>query len=142
MKKKLLFVGLAAMLLTSVISCKKSSGDDDDDCEINVASVAGKYKLVSAKFVNGTTETDALHTLYDDCELDDINELKADKTFVYTDAGSVCSPSGSTSGTWDISGMTLILNSGFSEIESFNCQELVVSYMDGTQKIRETYRKQ
>lgn len=141
MKKTVLFFCFATLLATSFLSCKKSS-DDDDECEISVASIAGKYKLISSKYVNGSTETDAINDLYDPCELDDTNELKADKTFVYTDAGTVCSPSGSTSGTWDISGMTLILNSGFSVIESFNCKDLVVTFTDGGQTIRETYRKQ
>lgn len=142
MKKTILAFGLLISLGFSFSSCKKSGGDDNDDCDITVANVAGKYKLVAAKYINGTTETDALHIIYDDCELDDINELKADKTFVYTDAGTVCSPGGSTSGTWDISGSTLILNSGFSEIVSFDCTNLVVTYTDGVNTVKETYRKQ
>ena len=141
MKTTLLSLSLLSILALGNLSCKKDS-DDSEECEINVATVAGKYKLVSAKFVNGSTETDALPTLYDACELDDINELKPDKTFVYTDGGTVCTPSGSTSGTWDISGMTLILNSGFSVIESFDCTNLVVTYTDGANTVRETYRKQ
>ena len=141
MKRTALFLGLVTLFVFNFSSCKKSSGDDED-CEITIANLAGTYKLISAKYVNGSTETDALHDLYDDCELDDTNELKADKTFVYTDAGTVCSPSGSESGTWDISGMTLILNSGFSVIESFDCHDMVVTYDLGGQTIRERYRKQ
>jgi hypothetical protein len=143
MKRTVSVLLLLTLLSFTFNSCKKGADDDDDEeCDLTIANVAGKYKLVSAKYVNGNTETDALHTIYDDCELDDINELKADKTFVYSDAGTVCSPSGSTSGTWNISGRTLILNSGFSEIVSFNCKDLVVTYRDGSNTVKETYRKQ
>jgi len=89
------------------------------------------------------SEIDVLHVNYDDCELDDTNELKADGTFVYTDAGVVCSQSGSQTGTWNITGNTLILNAGFSNIESFDCKDLVVTFRDDNGKlIRERYRKQ
>jgi hypothetical protein len=141
MKKVVLFFSLCAILVTSLVSCKKQT-EDDGDCDITVATVAGKYKLISCKYVNGAVETDAINDLYDACELDDINELKADKTFVYSDLGTICSPSGSETGTWDISGMTLILNSGFSVIESFNCKDLVVTFTYSGATIRETYRKQ
>lgn len=144
MKKNVLLTGML-LLITGIafISCSKSNDDDDDDreCEISVASVAGKYRIVSAKRVEASGEVDVLNTMYESCELDDINELKADKTFIYTDAGTVCSPAGNFTGTWNISGRTLQLNSGLSNIESFNCSELVVTFRNGSDLIKETYRK-
>lgn len=145
MKKYSILLLTAGLLLAGFNSCKKASTDDeDDDCEISVTSVAGVYKLVSSKDItNAGSEVDMLHINYDDCELDDTNELKADGTFVYTDAGVSCSPSGSTSGTWSISGQTLRLNAGFSNIESFNCRDLVVTFRDDNDRlIKEVYRKQ
>lgn len=143
---QLKFPVIIAVLMTGLLftSCKKSSDDDDDDmdCEITVATLAGKYKIIAAKLVT-STETDILHDIYEPCELDDINELKADKTFTYTDAGTVCSPNGTESGTWDVRGRLLILNSGTSNIESFNCKNLVVTYRDGSGNlIKETYQRQ
>lgn len=146
MKKKSILFLAASVLLAGISSCKKDNSDDDgdDDCEITVASVAGVYKLVSSVDITMSgSPVDMLHVSYDDCELDDTNELKADGTFVYTDAGVVCSPSGSTSGTWSISGTTLVLNSGFSNIESYNCKDLVVTFRDENDRlIRETYKRQ
>lgn len=125
-------IGVLLLALLVLSSCKKEKEDlDDEDCEISVVTIAGKYKLVAAKQLEGATEQDVLHDIYEDCELDDINELKADKTFIYSDAGTVCDPNGNTSGSWNISGRTLTLNSGFSNIESFNCREFVVTYRDG-----------
>lgn len=135
----------AGILVAGISSCKKQGMDDDDDqeCELTVANLAGVYKLISCYDITTTTPVDKLHEFYDDCELDDTNELKADKTFVYTDAGVSCSPSGSETGTWNVSGTTLILNAGFSNIESFNCKDLVVTFRDTDGKlIKETYRKQ
>ena len=145
MKKFFLCFGIVAILALVFVSCKKESGDEeeDEDCEISVASIAGRYKLVSSKFLTGGGETDAISTLYEACELDDINELKADKTFTYTDGGTVCSPNGTTSGTWDVMGNTLKLNGGFSNIESFNCKNLVVTFRDENNNlVKETYVRQ
>lgn len=144
MKKYYLLTGTLLFAVLLLSSCKKEKEDmEEEDCELTVATIAGKYKLVAAKLLEGTTERDVLHEIYEDCELDDINELKADKTFVYSDAGTACDPSGSTSGSWSLSGRTLVLNSGFSNIESFNCKDLVVTYRDGAgDLVKETYRKQ
>jgi hypothetical protein len=144
MRRIAITLGLLTFFIVGITSCKKDSGDDEDECEISVVAIAGKYKLVSCRYVSGGTETDALRDLYEDCELDDINELRSDKTFKYTDAGIVCSPSGTTSGTWNVSGRTLTLNSGFSVIESFNCSQLVVTFEDENsgKTVKEVYQRQ
>lgn len=139
------FISFTILLAATLVftGCKKENDtDEDDDCPITVEDIAGKYKLFSVVLVEASGQRDVMHEIYEDCELDDINELKADKTFVYTDGGSVCSPSGSTSGTWNISGRILTLNSGTANIESFNCRDLVVTYRNGDDLIKETYRKQ
>ena len=74
----------------------------EEECEISVTTLAGRYKIVAASYVEASGDRDVLHEIYDVCERDDINELKADKTFVYTDAGEKCIPDGSVSGTWDV----------------------------------------
>lgn len=143
-----LFFALTTLFIVSSLftGCKKKELDDTgEECEISVAALAGKYKIVAASYVGAAGERDALHDIYDDCELDDINELRADGTFIYTDAGKICDPSGSTSGTWDVNvgSRMLILNSGTSTILSFTCKELVVTYRGGDGSlIKETYRKQ
>jgi len=145
--KQILFV-LSALFITSSLftACKKKElADTEEECELTVAALAGKYKIVAASYVEASGDRDVLHEIYDDCELDDINELKADKTFVYTDGGEKCDPDGSTSGTWDVNtnSRILILNTGTSTILSFNCKELVVTYRDDAGNIvKETYRKQ
>ncbi|WP_353125486.1 lipocalin family protein [Parapedobacter pyrenivorans] len=140
---------LIALLILSLLftACKKKELDHDveDECEITVAALAGKYKIVAASYVEASGDRDVLHEIYDDCELDDINELKADKTFVYTDAGEKCKPDMSESGTWNVNANSriLMLNAGTSTILSFTCKELVVTYRDGADNIvKETYRKQ
>ncbi|RYY30957.1 MAG: hypothetical protein EOO04_03120 [Chitinophagaceae bacterium] len=144
MRNIVLNIGLLAFLIVGLNSCKKDSGDDDgEECDITVASLAGKYRLVSAKYISGGQETDAMNNMYEPCERDDINELKADGTFNYIDAGTVCSPSNSTSGTWNVSGQTLTLNGGFSVIETFNCRQMVVTFQEdnSARTVREVYEK-
>jgi len=102
--KASLFV-LNALLITSSLftACKKDEpADMEEECEISVTTLAGRYKIVAASYVEASGDRDVLHEIYDVCERDDINELKADKTFVYTDAGEKCIPDGSVSGTWDV----------------------------------------
>ncbi len=145
---KALLFALSALLITSSLltACKKNgSADMEEECELSVMALAGKYKIVAASYVETNGDRDVLHEIYDACELDDINELKADKTFVYTDAGEKCVPDGSVSGTWDVNvnSRILILNTGMSTILSFTCNELVVTYRDDEDNIvKETYRKQ
>jgi len=135
-----------AILLAAALAftgCKKENDtNENEDCPLTVEDIAGKYKLFSVVLVEASGERDVKRELYEDCELDDINDLKADKTFIYTDGGTVCSPSGSTSGTWNISGRILTLNSGTANIESFNCKDLVVTYRNGDDLVKETYRRQ
>lgn len=140
--KKIIFSFVVFISLSLLFSsCKKSN--DDRDCEITEANIAGIYKLSAAVRIQGSVETDVLHVLYNDCELDDTNELKTNNTFVYTDAGVVCSPSGSETGTWSISGNTLILNGvSLTTIVSYDCSKMVVTYPDGSSTIRETYTRQ
>ncbi|RYY56406.1 MAG: hypothetical protein EOO05_18810 [Chitinophagaceae bacterium] len=146
MKKILFSACLLTIMNLAFSSCSKGSGDEEEDekeCELTVASLAGVYKIISARRVDASGETDITHEIYEDCELDDTNELKADGTFVYSDRGAVCDPAGNFTGTWSVNGNTLRLESGLSNIESFNCTDLVVSYRDGSGNlIKEVNRKQ
>ena len=117
--KKLL---LACLVLPLFISCNK----DKDDCETTTAKVAGTYRLTAAKYKQTPTsgEIDLL-VLLDACEKDDLEVLNGNGSYTHQDAGTVCTPSGTYSGTWSLAGNTLTIDGQASTVTSFDCTTLV-----------------
>lgn len=118
MKKSLLFITLSMLIF---ISCKK-----DEKCETSVAKIAGNYRVVAAKYkqTSAGAETD-LFVLLDACEKDDTEVLNENGSYTHQDAGTVCTPNGTYSGTWSLSGNTLTIDGETSTIQSFDCSTLV-----------------
>lgn len=122
--KKLLFL---CLIVTTFISCKK---DKDDECELTTAAMAANYKVSAVRYKATATsaETDYFNAWFTDaCERDDVVSLNANGTYVFTDAGVVCSPPGDDTGTWSISGNNFITD-GFSyNIDAHTCTSITVS---------------
>lgn len=113
MLKKILALSIIAV---SLFSCKK------DDEVINTTTPS-KEQLVGTWKKTGETTNGANTwntTNYDPCEMDDNIQLKSDNTYIYTDAGTVCSPSGNDSGAWSVSGSTLTIDGFPITINGFN----------------------
>ena len=135
MKKILLLATFGMFLLTS---CDK----DDDDCETNVTSVSGTYKLTSLKYkASGQPEVD-LFAFMEACEKDDLTILNANATYSYQDAGTVCSPDGRFAGTWSMSGSTITVDGETGTIQSFDCNTFVFYTEDAGDRLTFTYDKQ
>ncbi len=135
-------LGLVALMA----SCKKS--DSNKSCEVSVAAIAGNYKVTKIETVVAGTASDVTTTFLDPCERDDIYQLKTDKTVVYQDAGTVCSPSGAGTGTWDVvSGKLTISHSGSgpdvaAATVSNNCSSIVAEESFGGGSLRVTMTRQ
>jgi len=121
--KKFIYL-IAAVIL---FSCNKD--DNNNPPEITMQSLAGDYKITSAK-VNGI---DVLNTYLDPCQQDDVYTLNADGTYMITDAGTTCNPSSDTTGTWSLSGNTVTIGTQQFTIVSFNgsALEATTSVMQG-----------
>src|SRR5690349_19173921 len=99
--KKLLFGSFSLILL--VTACNKSK---DAPPAVTVESVAGSYKITSIMAsISGSPFVDGDYR--DQCQKDDVIELKADGTFIYHDLGTVCQPSGDMTSTWQLDGNTI-----------------------------------
>jgi len=120
MKKLLFSVTLAALTL---ISCKK----DKDECTTSTATLSGNYRQTAIKYkqTSSSAEQDFFAAL-DACEKDDILALNANGAYNYQDAGTVCTPNGSYSGTWSYSGSTITVDGDVATIQSFDCKSLVI----------------
>lgn len=123
MFKRILLLSIVAV---SLFGCKK------DDDVVNTTTPT-KEQLVgtwrqTAETTNGVNSWNT--TSHDACEMDDNLQLKSDNTYTYTDAGTVCSPSGNDSGTWSVSGSTLTVDAFPMQIDNFN---------GSTLRLKETY---
>jgi len=124
MKRTLLFLvisGTAALIITG---CSKKS----DTQAATMKNLAGTYKLTAYTATSGGVTIDGMQNM-DACQKDDQLKLNADSTLNYIDAGTTCSPDGSYTGSWVVSGNYLILDgSDSSTIKSFNGSTLVVTF--------------
>ncbi len=141
---------LLAFTATALFSACKKKNDTPKTCDVTVARIAGNYKITRIELlVNGTPSgTDVLANYLDPCERDDIYQLKADKTLIYQDAGTLCSPTSAGTGTWDITGGKLrMVNSGAGiDINSGTvnnyCTNFTADDNFGGLSIRYTFTKQ
>ena len=125
MKKTLLFVAvsIASLLTLFLAGCSKK----DSGGSYSMKSVAGNYKLTASTVTSGGATVDYMPYI-DDCQKDDLLQLKDDSTYIYTDAGTTCNPDGSSTGEWYISGSNLIQDGDTVNIKSFNGTALVLTY--------------
>lgn len=124
MKKFMLSV---LVLAVSFVSCQKEESTPNG-CSVSMASIAGTYKITSIKYKSASSapEQDYL-AMMDPCEKDDLIVVKANGSADYQDAGIVCSPEGSYTGTWSLSGNTMTIDGAPAAIQSFDCKKLVLT---------------
>jgi hypothetical protein len=116
---------LLVVTLATLSSCKK---DDDDALVASVQSISGSYKLGAMTYKDGNNPEEDLTILFDACELDDVMNLKNDKTYHVTDAGTVCVPPGDYDGNWDVPTSTKFVIDGDEwVIDSYDGKVLKVS---------------
>jgi hypothetical protein len=125
-KKGLLFVMVS---ITAFTACKKSKEAIVPDCSISMKNIAGSYRITSVKYKATATATEQDYMQYqNNCEKDDVLELKENGSFNYKDMGIICLPNNSSTGTWNVTG-TIITSSDADiisgTISSFDCKNLV-----------------
>lgn len=119
----------ALLICMTMFSCKKEK--DAQPCEQTTTGISGSYKLQSLEYKMTPTSTPVdFMAFMDPCEKDDIVQLKNDGTWIYTDAGSVCTPPGTDNGTWTLSGNVITSDGVVSgTIQSYDCR-ILVCYTD------------
>jgi len=127
--KKLLILSFSFLLF---ISCNKDESDSPT-CTTSAATIAGTYKTTAAvyKETSSGAEQDVYDLLLNDCEKDDLINLKTNSTYEITEGTINCTPpSDPISGSWSIPGSNLILEGESSTIKSFDCKTLVLVLHD------------
>jgi hypothetical protein len=128
MKKLFILVSVFLFLSTA---CKKSSSSGTT-CDKTVAGIAGDYGVtkIQSSLLGDITNT----VLPDPCDRDDKVQLKADKTVNLVDAGTVCSPANTGSGSWDVVSGKITISAPFlpiaitnATITSYDCHTLVIT---------------
>lgn len=126
------FLSVAFFATVLLTSCQKDVEEAPPSCQQTVAGLSGTYKISAMKYraSSSSPEQDWL-PLMPVCERDNTILLFADGTYSELDLETVCSPSSSESGTWSLSGTTIISDGEIAgRIESYDCQKLVVSTPD------------
>ncbi len=119
-------IAVAALsFITLFTSCEKDKSEDN--CTLTKNNLAGTYKLTELKYKPSATlpEQDFL-ALMEECEKDDLLILNSNGTYNYTDVGITCTPPGTNTGTWNLTGNSLQSDGIFEgEISSFDCKKVV-----------------
>ena len=126
MKKLALSSLFIALLLTA---CKND--DDDVACQLSSSSIVGTYKITAITYKPTPTSADVdIYATLDACEKDDLLVLNDNGIMNYQDAGTVCSPSGSYSGSWSLTGNSITIDGDPGTVSSFDCSTLVLTQAD------------
>lgn len=129
MKSILSFV---LVILITFSSCKKEPASNN--CSATTANLVGTYSIAKVEANIATPYADITNQYFRSCQRDDRFELKTDGTVAYSDAGTVCDPNGSVSGTWSLSSAGKVSVSAGSidvsdaEVVSFDCTTLILLY--------------
>ena len=116
----------ALVIVLAATGCKK---DEETVCTLDSTSIQGTYKITSAKYKESTSaaEQEVINdtNFFETCEKDDTFTFSASSAFTYTDAGVSCGGASTTTGTWGLTGSTLLLAStgiSFSNtVSNFGC---------------------
>jgi hypothetical protein len=136
-----LSVFVTTLLFTIMVASCKKDHDNNSNCAITMTNLAGTYKLTALKYkVNANAPAQDYLTMLDACERDDLINLRADGVYIYTDAGTSCTPNESDNGTWAMTSNILVSDGIVAgNVTSFDCHTLVVNsgdiYVAGDQLI-------
>jgi hypothetical protein len=107
-------------------ACKKEK-DNTSGCSVTMENLSGAYKLTALQYMASANAAPSDYLAYmDDCEKDDILNLRNNGTYKEDDAGTVCDPIKTAEGSWQLHGNTLTSDGTLNgTIASFDCKTLV-----------------
>lgn len=122
---KRMFSFTIILLVTTLISCKKDR--DETSCALTLDIIAGTYKVTGLKYKpSAASPGEDYYGFMDDCIKDNPIQLNSNGTYIYFDEGQVCSPNGSSNGTWSITGNQFQSDGPVQgTVDHFNCTTLV-----------------
>ena len=124
---------LASVVLSFLFAgCSKN----DKNCDLNSTNLVGTYRTTAIKYKasTGSQEIDIFSSL-EACVKDDLIIFNDNGTVVFQDAGSVCSPSGNDSGSWNLSGNRIMLDGEAGTVTSFECKTMVITFTETTGEV-------
>jgi len=126
MKKVILLSFLSSLIFLA--ACKK-----DNACNFDTAGIQGTWNVTGLKMTSDSISPEVdLFASGSLCDKDNQLDFHADGTYNYVDAGVLCSPASSDSGTWSVSGNNFIIDGVTFVKQSFSCNSLVIKANDLT----------
>ncbi len=146
MKKNFVILIFIILVLTS---CKKKADEVPPTCELTVTGLIGLYKISKLELNTGSGFSDVTNVYLTACEKDDTYNFKTNGVFEYVDAGTVCSPNGSGTGTWSVSAGKLTFQSPSvngvelvdATLSNNNCTSFIATEVSGGITSRVTFSK-
>jgi hypothetical protein len=119
------------LAICAVASCSKDD-DNNNNCSLSEATLVGSYSLTSVRYKASSTSTEVnyMDETFEPCQKDDIITLKSDHTYNHGDEGTACSPADDYSGTWNLSGNSLVVDGASTPIEDFTCKSFSLIQTD------------
>ena len=114
------------MAASTLFACKKEK-DNTPGCPVTMENLSGAYKLTALQYKASANAAPADYLAYmDDCEKDNILNLKSDGTYKEDDTGIVCDTDEADQGTWQLHGNTLTSDGKLNgTIASWDCKTMV-----------------
>jgi hypothetical protein len=108
--------------------CKKND-DTVESLPFTMVNIAGTYTVTDETTASGSLSANSYATNYDPCERDDTYTFSNTGTFVYTDAGTKCSPpSLPVNSTYSLSGNVITIIGATGAVNG-TIQTLTSTYM-------------
>ena len=115
-----------AALALVALSCKKKNDDEATSTTTpSKEQLAGTYKQTGETY-GGMNVWGGSSSFYQACEMDDTYTLNMNNTYNRADAGTTCSSSTASTGSWNVNGSTFTFDGENWNIESFGGGALVI----------------
>lgn len=102
-------------------------------CELNESNFVGVFKVKSVIYRYSATDPGTDDFLnWDNCRKDDLWHFKANNTKLQEDAGILCFPGGNSTGTWVLSGNTIVMGGQSGTVTTFDCKNTVILFPQPT----------
>jgi len=131
--KKILYPTLLCFVVVLIAgACHKNNNNGQE--AVTFQNIVGTYKISKVEVSNGQISENLTDSI-DQCQKDDLFHFNKDSTLFYEDAGVACTPNGSFTTNWSVTGNTLIIQTNGTStatIKSLTSTTLVLSSADST----------
>lgn len=120
---------IAVIVMAAIVSCKKNETTNASaNITVSLSNIAGNWKVTDATFTQaGSSAAVNTYSSYPVCNKDDIFNFTAAGNYTITDAGTVCSPTSASAGTFTLVGDSLKYGTTAAKVEVLTATTMVTA---------------